>query len=314
VSGLWSRVAGAPITWGVCEVRDWGHQFDSERVLSDMQRLGLGATELGPDGFLPEDPAALRALLARFGLRLVAGFVPVALHRAAFLPQALALADVQARRLAAGGAEVLVVAVSGHDGYDESEPLDAAAWPVLCEGLARIEELAADHGLRAALHPHYGTAIERPAEIWHVLERSGIGLCLDTGHLLVGGLDPLELTAAAADRVLHVHLKDVDGRLAEQVRDGALAYRTAVGKGLYVPLGDGDADVRGLIERVERSGYAGWYVLEQDTILPASPGPEDDPFWAAEASVAYLRMLIGDQQGAPVTGTGPAPLDASKDP
>src|SRR5690606_29964198 len=74
------RLAGAPITWGVCEVPGWGHQMSPERVLSEMARLGLAATEAGPDGFLPDDPTELRSILGRHGLALVGAFIPVVLH------------------------------------------------------------------------------------------------------------------------------------------------------------------------------------------------------------------------------------------
>src|SRR2546430_3544187 len=70
------KLAGAPISWGVCEVPDWGLQLAPDRVLADMRALGLRATEAGPPGFLPADPAMARALLDSCGLRLIGGFLP----------------------------------------------------------------------------------------------------------------------------------------------------------------------------------------------------------------------------------------------
>ena len=71
------RIAGAPISWGVCEVPGWGTQLPPERVLAEMAGLGIEATELGPLGWLGADPAAR---LGEYGLALVGGFVPLVLH------------------------------------------------------------------------------------------------------------------------------------------------------------------------------------------------------------------------------------------
>ncbi len=92
-----SRVAGAPISWGVNEVPGWGYQMDAERVLGEAASLGLSAIEAGPEGFLPEDPAAASRALADHGLRLVGGFVPVVLHSAEARERELASVERQAK-------------------------------------------------------------------------------------------------------------------------------------------------------------------------------------------------------------------------
>ena len=111
------RIAGAPISWGVCEVPNWGYQLTPERVLAEMQDVGLSATELGPDGFLPADPRQMADVLDAHQLTAVGGFTPVLMHRPGHDP----LPEID--RILAGydatGAEVLVLsAVSGLDGYD----------------------------------------------------------------------------------------------------------------------------------------------------------------------------------------------------
>src|SRR5256714_3056031 len=98
------KLAGAPISWGVCEVPDWGLQLAPDRVLSDMRALGVDATEAGPPGFLPADPAAARALLDSCGLRLVGGFVTAVLHESARRAEELASVKRQAEWLPRGGA------------------------------------------------------------------------------------------------------------------------------------------------------------------------------------------------------------------
>jgi inosose dehydratase len=286
----WAQIAGAPISWGVCEVPGWGYQLAPGRVLAEMRAAGLAATELGPDGFLPAEPAALAAVLAGHGLTAVGGFTPVLLHEPGHDPRPEVAAILDG--YAAAGAKTLVLsAVTGQDGYDTRPGLDPAGWRTLLANLDRLAYLAAARGVRAVLHPHVGTMIERGAEVRRVLEGSAIDLCLDTGHLLIGGTDPAELTRQVPARIAHVHFKDVSEPLAAQVRSGRLTYTEAVGRGLYRPLGTGDVDVAAIVSRLRAAGYPGWYVLEQDTILtgePAGAGPRAD----VEHSTAYLRDLL----------------------
>jgi inosose dehydratase len=283
------RVAGAPISWGVCEVPGWGHQMDPGRVLAEMRDLGLAATEFGPDGFLPPGAEERAALLAEYGLRPVGGFAPVVLHD----PDRDPLPEI--RRILAGfgversksEATLVLAAVHGLRGYDERPSLGTVGWTALLTNLDRIASLAAEAGVRAVLHPHAGTMVERSNEVRRVLDGSAVPLCLDTGHLLVGGTDPVELAASAAGRIAHVHLKDVDADLAESVRHGRTPYTGAVRAGLYRPLGTGDID----IAAIEGAGYDGWYVLEQDTVLDREPAPGEGPLADVRACVGFLAGI-----------------------
>ena len=145
--------------------------------------------------------------------------------------------------------------------------------------------------MRAVLHPHVGTMVENGSEVQRVLDGSPIALCLDTGHLLIGGTDPAELARQAPDRIAHTHFKDVDATFARQVQSGRLTYAEAVGQGMYRPLGTGDVDVPAIVEHLRRRGYDGWFALEQDTILSEEPrgeGPVADVWDSAE----YLRTLL----------------------
>ncbi|GAA2049122.1 sugar phosphate isomerase/epimerase [Catenulispora yoronensis] len=287
---LKARIAGAPISWGVCEVPGWGHQLSADRVLAEMHDAGLAATEFGPDGFLPADRAKRRALLEKHRLTAIGGFVPAVLHEPGHDPwpavkQALYTAFT-------GGADLLVLAaVTGRDGYDSRPDLDDSGWRRLFWNLDRVRERAAELGVRACLHPHVGTMIETGRDVVRLLERSATPLCLDTGHLLIGGGDPARLAREAPDRILHTHLKDVDAALAVQVRDGTLTYHDAVRAGLYTRLGDGDADIAGVVAALEGNGYQGWYVLEQDTVLDSEPDDGTGPPDAVRAGVAYLESL-----------------------
>ncbi|MGK8500656.1 TIM barrel protein [Nocardia asiatica] len=283
------RLAAAPISWGVCEVPGWGHVLDARTVLSEMAALGLRATELGPPGYLPRDPGALRQLLDDFGIAAVGGFLAVVLHRDR--QDALAQAGRTAAQLAATGAEVLVLAAAtGLGGYDARPELDDSQWRALINTVSAIRDLAAAHGLRTVLHPHVGTHVESEAEVERFLADTDLDICLDTGHLLVGGADPVRLARRHAERVGHIHLKDVRGSLADQVGGGKLEYSEAVRHGLYVPLGEGDVDIAALVHTMRSAGYRGWYVLEQDAALRTSDSA-DKPSDDTGRSLRYLADI-----------------------
>ena len=283
------RIAGAPISWGVCEVPGWGHQLEPQRVLSEMSRLGLAATEFGPDGWLPDDTAERTRLLAAENLQPVGAFVPLVLHDRDADP--VPDAERALRGFQSAGGDVLVLAAaSGSDGYDARPVLNEEEWETVYANLDRIAELAADYGVKPSLHPHVGTMVETREEVERVLENSSIPLCLDTGHLLIGGTDPAELVRRYADRVNHVHAKDVRASIAEQVRRGELTYTEAVRRGIYVPLGEGDVGFAAIVRSLDEAGYDGWYVLEQDTILPGEPD-DGGPLKDVERSLRFLRQL-----------------------
>jgi len=285
------RVAGAPISWGVCEVPGWGYQMEAERVLEEAAGLGLTAVEAGPEGFLPEDPEEMAGMLSDHGLELVGGFVPAVLHRPEERDSKLASVERQAGLFAAAGASVLVLAAAtGDEGYEESPGLEDYEWDELFATLVMVEEIGARHGLTVVLHPHYGTEIESPEHVQRLLEGCETGLCLDTGHSMVGGGDPITLTESAAERIRHVHLKDVDRDLAGRVASGTLPYEQAVREGLYRPLGDGDMDVRRVLDVLDGAGYEGWYVLEQDIMLDNDPG--SGPTAEVERSLAYMKGVL----------------------
>ncbi|MGI8878975.1 MAG: TIM barrel protein [Jatrophihabitans sp.] len=289
---LTARVAGAPISWGVCEAPDWGVELSADRVLAEMQALGLRATELGPTGFLGATPEEVKATLLRYDLRMIGGFLPVTMH----LDPRVDLTDATAAiaTLAAAGAEVVVFAAQSADGsYDHKVQLDDAEWTVLLETLQRLQEIAGAHGLRSSVHPHVGTAIEDRASVLRLLDSSDTPICLDTGHLLIGGMQPLELLAKAAGRVSHVHLKDVSTSVAASVSAGTTSYIDAVRAGLYTPLGEGDLDIAAVVRTLEQVGYSGWYVLEQDAALYAEPAAGTGPVDDVRRSIEFLTATAG---------------------
>jgi inosose dehydratase len=285
-----NRIAGAPISWGLCEVPGWGYQLSPHRVLTEMREVGLAATELGPDGFLPADPAAI---LAEHHLQAVGGFTPTVLHVPGHDPLP-GVARVLERYAAVDAHTLVLSADSGQEGYDTRPAIDQDGWRMLLANLDRIAAFTAPLGVRAVLHPHVGTMVENPDDIWRVLDGSTIALCLDAGHLYIGGTDPAELTRQAADRIAHTHLKDVNGTIAARVGAGRITYTEGVRDGMYRPLGAGDVDIAAIVQRLEATGYTGWYTLEQDTILTGEPRGEG-PVADVRTGADYVRELLAKE-------------------
>ena len=288
------NIAGAPISWGVCEVPNWGHQMEPSRVLREMSELGLGATEFGPDGFLPMQPELKASILKEHNMTAVGGFVPVILHRADHDPVPAVKKELESYK--AAGAKVLVLAAnSGIDGYDAKLPvLSDADWQILFNNLNRLQQAAAEVGVKAVLHPHVGTMIETQDHVMRVVAGSTIPFCLDTGHMIIGGTDPVAFAQNHAERVAHSHLKDVDLSWAKKVQSNELSYYDAVVQGMYRPLGQGDVDIRTIVRSLIKSGYTGWFVLEQDNVITAEPGVNQGPVADAKASVEFLRGVIAE--------------------
>jgi inosose dehydratase len=289
-----ARIAGAPVSWGVIEIPDWGYQMPADRVLREARSLGLEAVEAGPEDLLPRDPAEVSEMLAKYELSLVGGFVPAVLHEPDLRERELALVERRAKFFGAAGADVLVLAaITSTRPFEQTAELDDAAWRALSESLSAVEEICARHEVTPTLHQHFGTVIERDDQLRRFLEGSEVGLCLDTGHLVIGGSDPVEIAELAGDRVNHVHLKDVNVEVAERLARSELSFKEAAQKGAFRPLGDGDVDVGAVIDRLESAGYGGWYVLEQDSVVETEPPEGEGPVENVRKSLKFLQARLG---------------------
>jgi inosose dehydratase len=300
-------LAAAPITWGVCELPDWGEVPPYGQVLDEMAAAGFRGTELGPPGFLPEHPEALRRELSMRGMELVGAFCPLTFRPRDETAGSVGLALTLARRLADAGCPLLIAADAGDerrraiagsvpagDGFDRDD------WRHAGETLAGLAAACVPLGMRVAFHPHAGTYVETGAEVdalMAAVRDTAVGLCLDTGHLAYGGADPVAVARAYGDRIWHVHAKDVRAERLAAVRPDGTDYATAVGLGVFAPLGDGAVDFPSLIAALGRAGYQGWYVLEQDVRL-GPPWPSQDPAHNARRSAAYLSRLLRDGSAA----------------
>ena len=296
-------IANAPCSWGVLEFESTISSASASQVLDEMSAAGYAGTELGDWGFMPTDAVALRDEIVRRGLRLAGAFVPVALSRADALDDGLERALRTARLMAA-------VAPGGHDAMlvlsDDNatvpartaragritalDSLTADQWDAFAARAERIAGAVADEtGLRTAFHHHCAGYVETPEEIDELMARTSaarLGLCLDTGHLMYGGGDPVTAIARYADRIWHVHFKDCEPEVATRARAEGWDYFTAVRHGIFCELGQGAVPFAAVRDALDRTGYAGWIVVEQD-VLPSLGTPLE----SARRNREYLRGL-----------------------
>lgn len=284
------KIAGAPISWGVCEVPGWGYQMKPQRVLTEMREMGLTATEFGPQGWLPVEPEARAKAVDGYGLKPVGSFFLAVMHDPEIDPLEACVRELEAFKVA-GGDYLILAADSGRDGYDDRPVLDDAGWQTLFTNLDRIVAKAREYGVTACLHPHWGTMVQNVDEVEKVMDNSTVGLCLDTGHLAAGGADVVALTQKYADRVDIVHAKDVHKEMTDRLLPGEITWSQGVKAGMFAPIGDGDIDFAAIIKALEGAGFSGYYVLEQDIMIDEEPPADGGPKLMAKKSFEALKAL-----------------------
>lgn len=289
---LTNRLAGAPISWGVCEVPGWGIELPRDRVLAEMQQLGLSATELGSIGYLPSDPIELRDLCQRYGLTMIGGFVPVVIHDPAERQATLDAVHRMAALMSAAGGTVFVSSPVADWNWGPTPELSASQWQASGQMLDTIDEIVGGYGMTQAVHPHLRTMVETRDDVLRVLDVTDVGWTFDTGHLQIGGMDPLEFLDIAFDRIRHVHLKDVVMELAVAVFDHEQSIMEGVQAGMFCNLGQGDVPIGTIVRELEDRGYDQWYVLEQDAaITTGEPDVGSGPILDVRASIEFLRGI-----------------------
>ena len=288
--GVMERLAGAPISWGVCEVPGWGIELPPQRVLGEMQSLGLIATELGSDGYLPTDPAELKHLCSRFGLTMIGGFVPLVVHQPDELATTIEAAHRAASLMSSAGGTIFVTSAVTDWNWGPRTSLTPADWEFAARTLASLDEVVGEYGMTQAIHPHLRTILETRADFEALLEVSDVGWTLDTGHMQIGGMNPLEFIDIAFDRIRHVHLKDVLLDRAAPVFAGDQSIMEGVQAGMFCNLGCGDVPIADVVSTLESHGYDQWYVLEQDAaITSGEPAVGAGPLLDVQASIEFLR-------------------------
>jgi inosose dehydratase len=264
--------------------------LDARRVLREMTSLGLDAIEQGSPGFFPDDVGELKEILAEFDVQVIADFVPLPLHDVAQKEWALAKAERMAERLQSLGTTTFVTCAITDPNWSDPHRMDAAELKVLADSLDRLEDICSEHGLVHTLHPHLSSMVEVAEDVKRVAEACEVKWTVDTGHLMLGGYDPMEFTKDLGDRVSHAHLKDVNLTLAEKVLSREMTLLEATEKDIFLPFGLGDVPIADIVAHLEKSGYQGWYVLERDTtIIGAEPVEGEGPVNDLAICVDYLK-------------------------
>jgi inosose dehydratase len=284
------RVANAPVSWGIMEVEGWNPPMSFAAVLDEIAAAGYIGTELGPYGFLPCDPAALRTEVGRRGLTLVSAFVPLRLKDRSIDLQPLCQV---ARLLQPLGAPFVVLsdalwpereAVAGRAG-ESGIQLSEDDWSRVRENVNAAQNEARRFNLRCVFHHHAGSYIETPEEVARLLEASDLGLCLDTGHYVFGGGDPVDAVRRFGRRVEYLHFKDTD---PSRIQGGFL---NSIRNGVFRPLGQGAVRFPELRLELERIGYDGWAVVEQD--IDAKDAAGGAALASAKTSRQFLKEVLG---------------------
>ena len=178
-------------------------------------------------------------------------------------------------------------AAPGGGGYDPSLSLDATGWQHFADGVARATERCRERGYEPAFHHHTGTYIEGVAEIERLLELTDVNLCLDTGHLLVGGGEPAKGLRDWAERINHVHLKDARRDIVAGIVADAAPVEEIWRRRAFCALGRGDVGMDDVLSAITDIGYSGWVIVEQDIF----PDPTEPPFRAAADQAANREWL-----------------------
>lgn len=287
------RIGVVPIIWNNVDVPDLREHTAYGEVLDEIQRLGFDGCQFGA-GF-PTGPALVEELQRR-DLRLAEVYAAIECGMDGPLAGQVDLAARQLDLLTDAGGEVLVMAAtivperSRHAGRAEhagTPRLTDSGWNALIDLVTAIGAEARQRGVTAAFHPHTGTFVETPQEVARLareLKGSPVGVCLDTGHYLVGGGDPVQAISDLGDQIHHVHLKDVDPAVLARLRSGEIGdFHDALRARIFTELGNGILDLVGVLAALAASRYDGWLMVEQDT----SWGPPSEATAMARRVLAF---------------------------
>jgi inosose dehydratase len=277
-------VANAPCTYGAFEITlDDPNMPAALDVLDMVAAAGYAGIDLGPAGYLGNNDELPDRLRDRH-LALAGGYLALPFSSAqeleAAMPQLDTLLDIFDLVPEAMPRPKPTIADAGSPerwkrpgaaARDRSVGWDEAGWRTFGDGIARVAERCRERGYEPTLHHHSGTFLEAVWEIDRALDASDVGLCLDTGHLMIGGGDPVQGIQAWGNRINHVHIKDarrdvLDGIVADGAPVDAIWRRRA-----FCRLGEGDVDLDRVLDGLKASRYSGWLVVEQDTM--------PDPAW-----------------------------------
>lgn len=295
-------VGNAPCSWGTIEnTGTEDDRIDPMRFLDELAQTGFTGTELGDVGFLPSDPQELGRALSERGLTLIGSWVTVRLDDPSHHERNVTRALEIARLVRAVGGEGAVINLGpDHSRIPDrrryagrilpAHGLDERGFDLYAAGAERVARAVREEtGLRCALHAHGASYVETPAEIEAFLRRTDpelVGLCFDTGHIALGGGDPVDDLRRYADRIELVHLKDFDPEVVAEAELHGWDYPEMVRRGVFPELGRGVVEFPAVLERLREMDYRGWLVVEQD-VLPGLGTPKE----SAQRNRTYLEEL-----------------------
>ena len=263
----------APIGWCNDDMPELGAENTFQQIVSEMALAGFTGCEIGNK--FPSDPQALKKALDLRGMRVASRWFssflltqPYAQVETEFSAQLDFLAAVGANRINVseqsysiqGQMDVPVL-------RDRKYVMNEGEWTRLCEGLDRLGALAVSRGFRLCYHHHMGTVVQTAAETEYLMEHTTPGrvwLCYDTGHFTFAGEDPMAVLKKYADRVGHVHLKDMRLPVVKQARDEGWSFLQAVRNGAFTVPGDGGVQFDEVFRVLAASGYQGWLLVEAE--------------------------------------------------
>lgn len=291
------KIGNAPCSWGV-EFADDPRNPDWRTVLDECKAAGFHGIELGPVGFMPEDPAELGDALAERDLELIGGVVFRPFHDPGQWDDVLDGSVRTCKALAAHGARhlVLIDSISPRRAPtagrpDEAEQMTAEEWAVYVKGIRHVATMGAEeYGLDVAIHPHAGGFHDFEDEVEKLLaeiDPAILKLCLDTGHSHYAGFDPVAFMNKYMDRISYMHFKDIDPKVKANVIASRTDFYEACGQGIFCNLGEGETDFPAVRETLIQSGFSGWCTVEQD----CDPTGDTSPISDAKANRAYLESI-----------------------
>ena len=273
----------APDSWGVWFPDD-ERQIAPLTTLDQMAQAGFEYLETGPFGYFPTDPNTLRRETLSRGLKVIAGTQPGVLHhREAWAATEEGL-RANAEVLAALEARHLVFLPPSYIDYKTWEDTDARhlddkQWGTYMEGLNHMGAmLLNDYGIRLELHSHGDTHIETRADIDRMMKDTDpevVSFCLDTGHVVYGGEDPVSLITDYPDRIGYVHIKAMEPTILARAREKGWPFGEAVAHGVSVTPPAGEPEMHRLVGALAALNKDLYVVVEQDLypVDPAFPLP-----------------------------------------
>jgi inosose dehydratase len=296
-------VANAPCSYGAFEITVGidPNVPTGESLLAEVADAGYTGIDLGPLGYLggPDD---LPRRLSDRGLSLAGGYFEVPFDEPDKLPaelerldQLLDILDAASNGSGAPAARPTLAdagsesrrAYPGRAQSDRSLGWDDAGWDRFASAMEQLVGRCRARGYEPTFHPHTATYVEAPWEIERLLEVTDAGVCLDTGHLLLGGGDAVKAVSDWGERINHLHVKDARLDVIEQIIADRAPVRAIWERQAFCRLGAGDVDLDGVLGALRDSGYAGWLVVEQD-ILPDASNP-GQPVVDQQRNREYLR-------------------------